>query len=409
MKANERSSFGQCRWLRLTKPSKSVHVAVVLFVVGLIAAYWCLFQGKGLLTSAAGVLLLEDCDSDFRTPPFEDAVIMFGTDGKPVRKVSDLSIAETVGGCRSLSVSPDGRFFTVCENVGNKLTTYQLKTGERLWSLKGESVFARDFTSAMVSPNRQVYALSSDGTIYGKQTLVIDEKGQIVRQAQVGGFDLTLDAKRSVLWLVGKSIKKCDLELRVLLELNPIGWCAVSVDLDRVGSVWVAERQHPNVAQSTNRIFKISTIGQVLKSVGLPFSPLCLRVDRSDGSVWVTGAAIREPATKRVLESIEKRTGRLPTGKALRDFLTAPRVSAKTHKYDQNGVLRGEIGRGGFSLDIDQSDGSLWIGGSEKIYRYSRQGTALGQSSGGSSNQKYIAVVPGSGQTMEQHVPANSP
>jgi hypothetical protein len=71
--------------------------------------------------------------------------------------------------------------------------------------------------------------------------------------------------------------------------------------------------------------------------------------------------------------------------------------------------LQCEIGQGGFSLDIDQADGSLWIGGMQKVFHYSRQGTALGQSSRASSNQKYVAVVPGSGQPNEQHAPRNSP
>ena len=88
--------------------------------------------------------------------------------------------------------------------------------------------------------------------------------------------------------------------------------------------------------------------GQVLKTVGLAFSPACLRVDRSDGSVWVTGGAAKETAMKRFLDSIEKRTGKLPTGKSVRDFLTRPSVWSKTHKYDQNGVLQCEIGRGGY-------------------------------------------------------------
>jgi len=384
-------------------------VTMVVLLGGLVAIYWSLFQGKKILTSTAGVLMLEDCDSDFRTPPFEDAVLMFGSDGKPLCKVSDLNICETVGGCRSLSVGMDGRVLTVCENVGNQLTAYQLNTGERLWRLKGGSVSASEFTSATVSPNGVVYALASDGTIYGNQTLAIDEAGRVIRQAPVGGFDLALDAERRVLWLVGKNVKKCDLELKVLLEVNQIGWCAVSVDLDDDGSIWVAERQHPNVAQSTNRILKISTTGQVLKTVGLAFSPLCLRVDRSDRSAWVTGGASKETATKRFLESIEKRIGHLPTGKSVRDFLTRPSVWSRTHKYDQNGVLQQEISRGGFSLDIDQTDGSLWIGGNEKVYRYSRQGTILGHSGGASSNQKYIVVVPGRGQPQEQHAPATRP
>ncbi len=364
-----------------------------------------MFRRGGFSTSAVGLLVLEDCDRDFRTPPFEDAVVTFGAHGKPVRKVSGLNIAETVGGCRSLSVAKDGGFFTVCENVKQKLTAYQLNTGERLWSLNG------DFTSATVSQNGATYALSSgdltSGTIYGKQTLLIDREGKIAKRAPLAGFDLVLDEQRNALWLVGKNIKKCDLELKALLEVNPIRWCAVSVDVNPDGSVWVAERQHPDVTQSTNRLLRISPEGQLLKAVGLPFSPLCLRVDGLDGSVWVTGVASQQSVARRLLEAIEKRTGRLPIGKTTREFLTRPRVWSRTRKYDQNGALLREIGRGGFSLDIDQASGSLWIGGKQKVYHYSRQGTLLGQARGVAPDQKYVAVVPGHGQ-HKGYAPPNS-
>src|SRR5439155_17367820 len=167
-------------------------------------------------------------------------------------------------------------------------------------------------------------------------------------QSTNSGFDIVLDAERDVLWLVGKTIKKCDLELTVLREINDlIRWCAVSVDLNPDGSIWVAEREHPDVKQSSNRILKISPGGTVLKTVNLSWSPLCLRVDRSDGSVWVTGMTSRKPPSARVLEAVEKWTGRLPLGKSVRDFLTRGRVWSRTHKYDSEGRLQHEIKRGG--------------------------------------------------------------
>lgn len=412
MNADKGSNFRRFLWPRQTK-SKLALTVVVLLLGGLLAIYWSgdadWLHEEGRLTSTAGVLVLEDRDRDYQNPPFEDAVIMFGPGGKAVRKVSDLNICETVGGCRSLSIAPDTRFFAVCENVGNQLSAYQLNTGERLWTLKAEAVSASDFTSATVSPDGLVYALTSGGTIHGKQTLVIDEAGRVVRQAAVGGFDLSLDTERGVLWLTGKSIKKCNLQLEVEVEVSSIRWCAVSIDLDRDGSVWVAECQHPNVTQSTNQIFKISPTGQVLKTVGLDFSPSCLRVDRSDGSVWVTGGAYKESALKSLLDSIKKRTGKLPTGKSVRDFLTRPRVWSKTCKYDSEGALQHEITRGGFSLDIDRTDGSLWIGGNKKVYRYSSQGIPLGRSRASASNQKYIAVIPGRGQPENKHAATKKP
>jgi hypothetical protein len=374
------------------KTWRLVLVALGVIVIGLAAVYWTgeggVFHRDGFSTSANRLLVLEDCDRDFRTPPFEDAVITFDAKGKPVRKVTGLNICETVGGCRSLSVAKDGGFFTVCESVGQKLSAYQLKTAERLWSLNGQ------FNSAAVSQNAVIYALTSSGTIYGDQLLVIDQEGRTLRQAPVGGFDLAIDEERNVLWLVGKNIKKCDLEGKVVVELNCIGWCAVSVDLGGGGSVWVAERQHPDLAGSTNRLLQISPEGRVLKAVGLPFSPLCLRVDRSDGNVWVTGSEPQKSVPRRLLDAIEKHTGRLPIGKTIREFLTRPYVWYETRKYNQNGAVLCAIRKGGFSLDIDQVDGSVWIGGREKVYHYSRQGSILGQCSGISPDQKYIAVVP---------------
>jgi len=338
----------------------------------------------------ATVLVLDNCDDDFRTPPFEDKLIAFGPRGRSSRIATDLNISQTVGGGRSLSVSPDGRFMVVCENVGNHLTAYDTQTGKRLWNVDGE------FTSATVGQNGVVYAIISAGTIYGQQTVVIDDAGRITKSGSAAGFDMALDETRKVLWLVGKYIKKCDLELNLVQEIDPspIKWCGVSVDICPDGSIWVAEREHPNVAQSTNRILKISSAGQILKSVYLEWSPICLRVDPTDSSLWVTGFGVREPATKSILAAIERRTGALPLGKQLRDFLTQNRSWSRTHRYDSEGRLLRSIDKGGYSIAIQPSDGSLWLAGKSKIYRYSREGKKRARLGGVSADQKYVVVVP---------------
>jgi hypothetical protein len=109
----------------------------------------------------------------------------------------------------------------------------------------------------------------------------------------------------------------------------------------------------------------------------------------------VTGATYQKTAIHQLLNSIEKRTGRLPIGKRAHDFLTGYRGLPRTHRYDQRGALLCDIKQGGFTLDVDPADGSLWIAGREKVLHYSRQGTKLGQSGGLSFDQKYIVVVPG--------------
>ena len=380
-------------WRNIPKKKKRLLAAML---VGSVIAVFLLssadFFNKPPSNSSVRVLVMADSDDDFRTPPFQDKVIGFDSNWNPADKVADLNICQTVGGGRSLSAAKDGRFLLVCENVGNHLSAYRRETGERLWRLDGE------FLSATVASNGMMFALTSAGTIYGDQVLRINDQGTIEKRTKVGGFDLVVDADRKALWLVGANIKKCDLDLNVLLEVSPIRWCAVSVDLNPDGTLWVAERNHPNVAQSKDRLLKISIDGGILKTVDLDFSPMCLRVDHSDGSVWVTGHEARKPKVGQVLESIEKRTGPWPIGQKARNYLT--RASRpKTEKRDQAGNLILKVAMGGHTLDINQDDGSIWLAGARKVYQYSRAGKKLGELNATSAAQKYIIVLPADGKT----------
>ena len=66
-------------------------------------------------------------------------------------------------------------------------------------------------------------------------------------------------------------------------------WCASSVDIDpRSGAAWVAVREHPDVAGSSNRLLKFDTDGKELAAIDLgQRSPFRVSVDPKDGSVWV--------------------------------------------------------------------------------------------------------------------------
>jgi protein-S-isoprenylcysteine O-methyltransferase Ste14 len=331
--------------------------------------------------------VLDNWDDDFKTPPFEDAAIVFAADGKSLQRVSRFNFSQTVGGCRSISVSGDGSFFVVCENTADRLSACLTVTGDRLWSANG------DFCSATVARDGKVFALCGD-TIYGEQIEVRDREGRLLQQAKIGGFDIVLDEDRQVVWLVGGKIVKCSLDLAPLVELDPIPWCGVSIDVNGDGSVWVAEREHFQVAGSTNRLLKVSTEGGILKAINLDWSPMCLRVDRFDDALWVTGFDARKPVVARMIEAVEKRIGPLPLWKA-RNFLTRERVRGVTCKYNREGALIDRIAQGGHSLDLHRADGSIWIDAMKSLLHHSRDGRRLGEISGVSTDQKYIAILPG--------------
>ena len=197
------------------------------------------------------ILVLDNCDSDYKNPPFNDEILILDSEGELIKKIGGLNVCQNIGGNRAISVSEDGSFFVVCENVADKITTYDLGTGEILWSLPGK------YNSAIVR-NNIIYAHTTDVMKNNKEKeriKAIDRQGNLVGQSgEIKAFDLVVDPNANCLWLVEDDIKKCDMNFKVLQTIDPITWYAVSVDINPDGSIWAAERQHIDVRDSQNRL-----------------------------------------------------------------------------------------------------------------------------------------------------------
>jgi hypothetical protein len=324
------------------------------------------------------VLVLDDCDGDFQTAPFDDAVLLATAAGHVERHIGGLNVCETIGGCRAVTASEEGTFFVVCENVADKITAYEAASGHPLWSSPGE------FTAAVIHQHA-VYALKTAGAIYGKEIVVFDSSGGIVRRAAVGGYDIAADPNANVLWLVGADIKKCDTGLNVLWQIDPIKWCASSVDVAPDGSAWVAERQHVQ-AGGANRLLHISPDGVIRKDIPLDLSPMCVRLDPVDSSLWVTG--LRLDKRRKLYFTMRD----WPHVIGFREEYRT--IGWRTCKYSTQGKLLCQLEDGGASLDLDPSDGSVWIGGRSKVWHCSRGGTKLDTLGGASDSHKWICIVP---------------
>jgi hypothetical protein len=330
-------------------------------------------------TQSPHILVLDNCDSDYKVPPFTDSVLFLNSEGKVINQISGLNICQNIGSNRAISASQDGQFFVVCENVADKISAYNTSTGNLLWSIQGK------YTSAVVAQGI-VYALTSDDTIYGNGIQAVDRGGEIIKQStQINGYDIVIDPNGSFLWVVGDEIKKCDMNLRVVKVIKAIKWCAVSVDIDIDGSIWVAEREHCDVPGSQNRLIKITQDGTIIRDIPLEdMSPLCVRVDRSDGNAWVTGIRYQE------YRKLSFR--RWPPGwERAWKYL-----GSRTRKYSPQGKLLLELKLGGKSIDIDSSDGSVWITDQDtpSLYHYSSKGKKLGTSENLSHDHKWITILP---------------
>jgi hypothetical protein len=327
-------------------------------------------------THGAMVLVLDNSDSDNRdtTPPFGDAVSLLNSRGELVRMVTrGLMTGPNWGGCRAISASQDGRFFVVCENAADRLTVCETSTGRTLWSLLGK------FESAVFA-NGLVYALNRESVF------AIDSTGTIVKHAKVGGIDIVVDPSGHCLWIVGLDIRKCNLDLQLMVTVDAIKGKggAFSVDVSPDGSIWVGAQHMPEIDRGENRLLKISPEGSVLKTIDLDFSPVCVRVDRSNGGVWVAGSGPLD---------FSKVGDEWP--ETLAKLYEQAEGKTRTCKYDSEGKLAVEISKGGHSIDVDPSDGSVWIAGRKQIWHYSSTGTNLATYADVSDCQKWLAVLHG--------------
>lgn len=326
------------------------------------------------------LLVLEDCDSDNRdsTPPYGDLVSLLNSKGELIRKYHSLEIQSTFSGCTKISASEDGRFFVVCENAPNKLTMCETATRKELWSLW------MDFESAVFA-NDLIYAVNRNNVF------AIDNTGTIVKHSRLGGFDIAVDPKHDCLWIVGFDVKKCNLDLelqfktKLTLDANKTG--AFSVDVSPDGSIWIAEQNIRQEYGSKNRLVKRSLYGGILKKIDLDFSPIRLRIDKYDGSVWTTGMT-RERDFSGIGDEWPETLDEL-------NELVKTEIETFTRKYDSEGNLIFEISEGGYSIELDPSDRSAWIAGKKNIWHYSANGQNLASYAGSSDGQKWLAIIPG--------------
>jgi hypothetical protein len=327
------------------------------------------------------LLMLEDCDSDNKdsTPPYGDLVSLLNSKCELVKKFRDFRIKSTFSGPRIISASEDGRFFVVCENVPNKLTMYKTATCRKLWSLW------MDFESAVFA-NNLIYAVNRNNLF------AIDNTGTIVKHSRLGGLDIAVDTKHDCLWIVGLDVKKCNLDFKIdfkaklTLDLTHTG--GFSVDVNPDGSVWIAERDVYEKYGSKNRLVKISPDGRILKTIDLNFSPIRVRIDRSDSSVWTTGRRKGPRDFSKIGDEWPE------TLDELNDLVRSTEIETFTRKYDSEGNLIFEISEGGYSIELDPSDGSAWIAGKTNIWHYSAKGRNLTSYTGSSDGQKWLAIVP---------------
>ena len=356
----------------------------------------CLFAGVCVYISGCSreepsptyspkVLVLDDCDGDddLETELGGDVVLMLDSSGNLLKRIGNFKVRTHLSENKAISVSDDGGFFAVCESAAKKLTICETSTGREYWSQTwpDQSPKSADFFS---------------GTLYGiNQALVLEINVKKKSERKIDKFwdgswlDFTVDADNNYIWAAGLNVRKYTMDFVTVFSVDSAFdtsiACAFSVDTTSEGSAWVAVREVRESNGLENKLLKISPDGEVSRTINLNIAPYCLRVDRSDNSVWVTGFTSGKDYSKIGDE--------WPETLAELNELIETDVQTYTYKYNSSGERIVDLDKGGYSIDIDPSDKSVWIGAHESVIHCSRTGEILSEYTDVSSRNKWVAVV----------------
>ncbi|MHC4153877.1 MAG: fibronectin type III domain-containing protein [Planctomycetota bacterium] len=318
--------------------------------------------------------VLHNEDWDYTNPPFDDSLTGVDGLGEAVLRRTGFNICQTVGGHRAIAVSDIDQTVLVCENVSWQYSGIVPRLSK--WDYQGNKIFAitrhNTYSAVDIADDGTIYALTSKGTIYGYSMLKILLDGNIVAEELISGFDLAVDEVLGGIYVVGADIKYCTPDLGLEWTIDPVGWCAVSVDTCSDGTAWVAERRHSQIPSSADRLHHVSRSGTILQTVDVDYPPFCVRVDKWDNSIYV--------------------------------------ASADLYKYNSAGILQwsvplppGPWNLAGWSLAIDAYRRGIWVGTMDDVRLISFDGTTvLTVDEFPRADQKYVACP----ETRAPHAPS---
>jgi len=232
-----------------------------------------------------GILVLDDCDDQYEgKKKYEDNLTLLNPTGKQMFRLSGFNNCQSIGSTRMVAADPTRKCIWVIENVAHRIRRFDL-AGKATLTIPG--VHGSAIAIDPVTGN--IWTLAGEGEIGKGKTVVYDDKGKEVASYDISGWDIAYDRKSKAFWIAEKKLTKITAAKgEVVFSADVSTWCASSVDVDpRSGGAWLAVREHPDVAGSSNRLLKFDADGKEVVAIDLGQKiPFRVSVDPKDGSVW---------------------------------------------------------------------------------------------------------------------------
>ncbi|MBI9046166.1 MAG: hypothetical protein JEZ06_16860 [Anaerolineaceae bacterium] len=310
--------------------------------------------------ASSAIWVFDNADPDFKEAPFSDNLFLIDENGSVKSSFTGFNLCRTAGANQIFSVSPDGKFVIVGESVGYRVTRLE-NNGQVSWTTH----LGLGVNAVGISSNGFAYVATVLDDIHGESIMILDiTDGKVIGETNLRAFDLAVDEIYGVIWMAGADVRASflpDLDQEYFV-LEDIGWTVVSIDFTGDGFAWAAERAHPDIPGSINRVFKVSLHGEVPVSVSMA-NPYAVSVDRTDGSVWVADQG----------------------------------AGGNLYKLDADGKTKKKVKAEGIvDVEVDQKDGSVWAAfNTGFVIHYSHDGKKISQMEGFAADQKYLSISPG--------------
>lgn len=120
------------------------------------------------------------------------------------------------------------------------------------------------------------------------ETTVLNREGREIAKYPIDGCDIAYDSHDDAFWIVGKRAMKVNRRGEILCEGPSAVWTFVSIASNpRNGSVWIAQRKHPDLSRSINQLLLLDRKGRTLRKVELgEQDPMGVACDPRTGMAW---------------------------------------------------------------------------------------------------------------------------
>jgi hypothetical protein len=305
----------------------------------------------------AGILVLDDCDEQFKgKAEYHDNLTLIDcATGKQTFRVSGFNNCQSIGSSRMVAADLGRKCVWVIENVAQRVRRFDLAGKETLTipGVHGSAI-------AVDPETGNVWALAGKGQIGDSKIMVYDDKGNQVASYNVSGWDIVYDRKAKAFWVAEKKLTKISPKGAVMTSVDISTWCASSVDVDpKSGAAWVAVREHPQVAGSSNRLLKFDADGNQVVAIDLgQNNAFRVSVDPKDGSVWVAHFG----------KSVER--------------------------FSADGKSQAEHAVNALAVQVDPAGGDAWVVTPADVQKMSRKGEVTRRiPHAGNTSQAWIAAL----------------